>query len=67
MTNTCQHGSLKRQCPICERDEEIVEANALLRKALDALVGSQENPNWEDGHDDVLAAIEAIRKYLGEE
>lgn len=29
-TEICGHGSLRRQCPICERDEEIAELKATL-------------------------------------
>lgn len=33
MTNQCEHGQLKRVCPLCERDERI---RALERLVIDA-------------------------------
>lgn len=29
---TCEHGQLKRQCPLCERDEEIAELRGYASK-----------------------------------
>jgi hypothetical protein len=33
----CEHGSLKRACPICERDDEIAKLRALNAELVEAL------------------------------
>lgn len=36
MLDECEHGSLRRKCPICERDEEIAELKADLEREQEA-------------------------------
>lgn len=39
MPNECQHGQLKRQCPLCEMDEDIKflkTENQMLRDTIDS-------------------------------
>lgn len=35
MTNQCEHGTLKRSCEICQRDEEIAALKHDLKNAID--------------------------------
>lgn len=42
----CEHGSLKRQCEICERDKRIAELEAALRK-INSLIDSPARFNSE--------------------
>jgi hypothetical protein len=57
----CEHGSLRRKCEICERDERIVELERELEEARKALlwVAVQGKPapwpNW------VVTAVGAAR------
>jgi hypothetical protein len=52
------HAELDKVKQITLRDE------ALLRRALRALVGSLENPNWAVAHGDTVAAIAALKERL---
>lgn len=44
MLDECQHGSLRRQCEICERDNRIAELEAALRALLSGCTRYDENP-----------------------
>lgn len=39
----CQHGALRRQCEICERDMRIAELEAALRNMLDIVEALEPN------------------------
>ncbi len=55
MTNLCDHGQLRRQCEICERDERIT---TLERELAEARAGEK---GWRDSHETARADAEALR------
>ncbi len=55
MTNQCAHGQLRRQCNVCERDEQIATLTSKLERMreiaykMDACgLGSIDAPEWLD-------------------
>lgn len=56
----CEHGQLRRQCEICERDDELREARRLLRESLEYVATC---PDLTQPGGDELAT--EIRVYLG--
>ncbi len=70
----CQHGSLKRQCEICERDARIAKledvlgvARGVIRDAHEIAVRRGANTWWEpmekrfrEAHDDISSVLDEM-------
>lgn len=59
MRDECEHGSLRRKCEVCERDDSIDQAAALFVR-IGNDVGTFD-PECADDNDDL-----AVKRWLGE-
>ena len=68
----CQHGSLRRACPICERDDEIKRLREAARAALSACqrviheCDPGPDPTDVQMFADADATLMALREALGD-
>jgi hypothetical protein len=52
----CGHGQLKRQCPLCEKDEQIAALESILRRIINDLPTNRDwlDPELEKAARDIL-------------
>lgn len=57
----CEHGQLKRQCPICERDMLIAEFEDILRDVEAFLSDAVKYPLADTIRDDIKDLLDRVR------